>query len=62
MTKGFKTLKKATTSTQNADLVAALLLAFEEKIEGKGLTLSDLSLSSTGSPNHSLVSTPSTTA
>lgn len=42
--------------------MAALLLAFEEKIEGKGLTLSDLSLSSTGSPNHSLVSTPSTTA
>ena len=42
--------------------MAALLLAFEEKIEGKGLTLSDLSLSSTGSPNHSLLSTPSTTA
>ena len=62
MTKGSQTLKKATTSTQNADLVAALLLALEEKIEGKGLTLSDLSLSSTGSPNHSLVSTPSTTA
>ena len=62
MAKGSLNLTKATTSTQNADLMEALLLAFEEKIERKRLTSSDLSLSSTGSPNPSLLSTPSTTA
>ena len=62
MARGSLNLTKATTSTQNADLMEALLLAFEEKIERKRLTSSDLSLSSTGSPNPSLLSTPSTTA
>nr|XP_058946108.1 uncharacterized protein LOC131774109 [Pocillopora verrucosa] len=62
MAKGSLNLTKVTTSTQNADLREALLLAFEEKIERKRLTSSDLSLSSTGSPNPSLLSTPSITA
>ena len=35
MAKGSLNLTKATTSTQNADLMEALLLAFEEKIERK---------------------------
>ena len=61
MTKGSLNLTKATISTQNAVLMEALLLTFEEKIERKRLTSSDLSLSSTGSPNPSLLSTPSTT-
>ena len=43
MAKGSLNLTKATTSTQNADLMEALLLAFEEKIERKRLTSSDLS-------------------
>ncbi|PFX14825.1 ATP synthase subunit gamma, mitochondrial [Stylophora pistillata] len=64
MAKGALNLTKATSSTQNADLMEALLLPFEEKMERKGLTSSQLSLSSTGStasPDPSLVSTPSTT-
>lgn len=57
-------MAKTTSSTENADLMEALLLAFEEKMERKGLTSSQLSLSPTGStasPYPSLVSTPSTT-
>ena len=54
MAKGSLNLTKATTSTQNADLMEALLLAFEEKIERKWLTSSDLSLSSTGIPNYTI--------
>ena len=41
MAKGSLNLTKATTSTQNADLMEALLLALEEKIERKRLTSSD---------------------
>ncbi|XP_022809783.1 uncharacterized protein LOC111346780 isoform X1 [Stylophora pistillata] len=64
MAKGALNLTKATSGTHGADLMEALLLAFEEKMERKGLTSSQLSLSSTGStasPDPSLVSTPSTT-
>ena len=62
MAKGSLNLTKATKSTQNADFMEVLLLDFEEKIEGKRLTSSGLSLSSTGSPNPSPLSTPSAAA
>ena len=50
MARSAMNLSKATSRTQNADLIEAMLLAFEEKMQRRSETLATLTRSSLSSP------------
>ena len=51
MARSAMNLSKATSRTQNADLIEAMLLAFEEKMQRRSETLATLTRSSLSSPS-----------